>query len=83
AAMAQLGLLHAVVPEAGLDVAAGELAATLARWPAAAVTLGKQGFTQQLAMNRADAYDYALDQLMHELRVHEAGTLAATEPRER
>ncbi|MEQ8231374.1 MAG: enoyl-CoA hydratase-related protein [Gammaproteobacteria bacterium] len=82
ATVARSGLLHAVVPDAQLDDAVAALAARLAAWPPETLARGKQAFARQLAMNRADAYDYALDQLLSDLRREEAGTLAEAGPRE-
>ncbi|WP_118132432.1 enoyl-CoA hydratase [Oceanicella sp. SM1341] len=52
----ELGLVNRVVPEAGLDAAAQELAATVAAKLATAVRIGKRAFYEQAEMGLQQAY---------------------------
>ena len=83
AEMARLGLLHEVVADAGLEARAGALAATLAARPAAVVAPGKQSFHRQLAMNRADAYLYAVERQTRDLPGPETDNMSSAERADR
>ncbi len=79
AEMARLGLLHEVVADAELESRTRALAATLAGKPAALIAPGKQSFHRQLAMNRADAYLYAVEQQTRNPPAAETGNMGVTE----
>ncbi len=57
----RIGLVNRVVPDADLDAAAADYAATIAAKSPAAVRLGKRLVDEQRAMTLADAYRHAGD----------------------
>lgn len=83
AEMFRLGLLHEVVADTELTARAHALAARLAAKPAAVVTPGKQSFHRQLAMNRADAYLYAVEQQQRDQHGPETGNMGDDEGEDR
>ena len=83
AEMLRLGLLHEVVADTELTARARALAARLAAKPAAVVAPGKLSFHRQLAMNRADAYLYAVEQQQRDRHGPETGNMEHEEREDR
>ena len=64
----QLGLINQSVPEATLDDAVQSLAATIAAKSRAVIALGKPAFYHQAELPLAEAYAYAADTMVRNMR---------------
>lgn len=69
---AEIGLINRAVPDAELDIAVDALAARIASRSAATVAIGKPAFYRQAEMPLAEAYAYASEVMVRNMREHDA-----------
>ena len=69
---AEIGLINRAVPDAELDAAVDALAARIALRSAATVAIGKPAFYRQAEMGLAEAYAYASEVMVRNMRERDA-----------
>jgi enoyl-CoA hydratase/carnithine racemase len=69
---ARIGLINRVVPANALSEAVDALASKIAGKSQAVTKIGKQAFYRQAELPLADAYDYASQVMVDNLRLHDA-----------